>query len=345
MKPEFKKYNSIDNFSLALVNKYSKISDLKDATWVSLEKVHGANYSITIYNNTIEYGKRTSYLGNDKSFYNHGEIDNKYKNNFLQIYNIIKNELNLNNNTLIVRLYGEIFGGLYPGVKNKYKKIQDGVFYTNEIEFLVYDIEINNKSINDNNRCKYCESSGVPYLKQLKKGTLDELYTDFDPNLFESTIYSYYNLPKIENNIAEGVVFKPLEPAFLYNGSHAIIKYKSSKFRETNISDHIKEIINQDKDVKENINPIILELFNILKYKITTNRKNNVISKYSEDHFKHENQLKMFVINDAFDEFFNELKLLDDNIKEDTKTSYHDIFNTHKFKKELIKKLLNVNYI
>ncbi len=87
-----------------------------------------------------------------------------------------------------------------------------------------------------------------------------------------------------------------------------------------------------------------MDLFNILKYKFTNNRKNNVISKYSEDHFKHDNQLKMFVINDAFDEFFNELEL-DNNINENTKKSYLNIFNTNKLKKELIKKLLNLDYI
>jgi Rnl2 family RNA ligase len=304
-KPAFSKFSSIDNLCNSKVNSYLDIESLKTAKWVALEKIHGANYSVCLYTDNsevkIEYSKRTSHLGNDTTFFNHGEIDKKYRNNFVQLYKNVKSELQ-RDDSLNVTLRGEIFGGIYTGLSNKFKKIQDGVFYTNGIEFAAFDIEIDSKTINDDTRIRYCEESNVPYIKQLHTGSLEELIK-LSPE-FESTIYSMFDHPKLDNNKAEGLIIKPVEPFYLSNGQRVILKHKSEKFKETRKSFNVEKLHYKSSHLEA------------LTAKITHNRKNNVISKYGNDEFKNSTKLKAYVINDAITEYIAENPEFDKVLKE-----------------------------
>lgn len=65
----------------------------------------------------------------------------------------------------------------------------------------------------------------LQYCEPIKRGKFNELI-HFDVEIFESTIHEKYNLPKIPNNIAEGIIIRSLYDR------HIIFKKKSNKFSE-----------------------------------------------------------------------------------------------------------------
>ena len=81
----------------------------------------------------------------------------------------------------------------------------------------------------------YYEASGIFHVETLFKGTLDE-YLKY-PIVFPTTIPGRLGLPEVPDNFAEGVVIKPVEPAYFPNGERIIIKNKNPKFQEIGKSD------------------------------------------------------------------------------------------------------------
>lgn len=107
----------------------------------------------------------------------------------------------------------------------------------------------------------------VPILKMCD--TLKEAL-EFD-KVFESEVYKQFNLPKIENNFAEGVVIKSIEEIAKNNG-RIILKNKNDKFAE--ISHHKKK-----EDIDKTLAPETNELINLLNDYINENRLDSVLSK------------------------------------------------------------------
>ena len=90
---------------------------------------------------------------------------------------------------------------------------------------------------------------------------------------FDSKIPEWLGLPKIENNLCEGVVIKPNEPKFLWSGSRVILKNKNEAFKE--ISGHKDGFLPKENiKLSDNGNKLLEE---ILTY-ITENRLRNVLS-------------------------------------------------------------------
>ena len=245
----FKKYGSIDNsYQRKLLDKYRLYGfDKKEVSWVLLEKVHGSNFSATIVNNEVIWGKRTSFLKTieeQKDFNDSDIVVKKYSGCAKSIY---QNMVKLYPDVESVHIYGELYGGIYPGYETD-KFIQKGIYYSSNIDFIVFDI-CYSKIITVENEMKesvdkliytyldhtdvvsICDGLNMPVLKPIKTGTFDEILS-IDPDTFESEIYLLHNLPKIDGNIAEGFVLKPNKTVRMPSGSRCIVKNKSKGFAE-----------------------------------------------------------------------------------------------------------------
>ncbi len=274
------KYHSITNKHKivdSIVDLETKLD--KAPEWVVLEKIHGANLSLTTDGKDVKFASRSMFLNNDsyKNFYNINEIMSYL---IPIIKAIITNEFP---NAIALTLYGELFGGSYKGIKSSVSKIQKGVDYSPEHHFYAFDIYVSDASGTaeyvDYDICmKIFEKYNLFYAKPLKKGPLAECLEWSERHKSDITtipheIMSWYphigTLPIIKDNEREGHVLKPICVVRHENGTRVILKDKCPKFDEKQKSKHPKATINKSK--KEEI----------LSY-ATQNRLNNVISKIGD---------------------------------------------------------------
>lgn len=304
---------------MSFIHKYQKISDKlskysldkKDnklfsnkSKWIVTEKVHGSNFSIYYMDGKIEFSKRNDILKENEWFYNYQLIKDKLIRNIKKISEFI------NHKNII--LYGELFGGWYPENNKEWtgpenvrintkgvsivpfedRAIQEGIYYTPNIEYMVFDIGIvNNNEISfiDFNKMEECiKKTELFYSKPLMIGTFEKVQ---QYNIeFNSTIPEQLGqlpLPK-GTNIAEGIVIKPIDAHFVKdkdgNNIRCLIKIKNKKFLEVSDSFDMEEA---NKSYKF----ILLKLINQNRFqaviskigKLTDDNINSVLNEYVED--------------------------------------------------------------
>lgn len=131
-------------------------------------------------------------------------------------------------------VYGELFGGKYPhpDVKENLdvKFVQKGPWYSPNIEFYAFDIKTEHGFLNYDECVRLFEKVGFLYAKVLKRGLLKDLI-QFNVEKMETTVTNLLNLPKLEENYAEGIVLKPVNAHFIKQ-CRVIIKKKSQAFTE-----------------------------------------------------------------------------------------------------------------
>ena len=266
---DFKKYESILNLERYL-DEYDEDYLNKKYYFYITEKIHGCNFQICYDGENFKYGKRTAFLENDEKF-------NNFQNVILNMEDLlssIKSLYNFYGKTIIV--YGELFGGYYPGFKDKNSiRIQKGVNYHYENKFLFYDIKVGDIYLSVGEIFNLIEDEEPTldkyYLRPYSviKCTIPELLK-LD-NKFNSTIPQMYGLPELESNICEGIVIKTDDELNKF-GRRIIFKYKNEIFAEKKQERNKKpkENINDNSDLKDEI-----------KSYINDNRFNAVLSKDS----------------------------------------------------------------
>lgn len=304
---EFKKYPDIENsYREKFINVFSK--EVKKGPFYITEKIHGANSQIAFFkegdNWEIQYGKRTSFISKDDKFYNLPNVFHR----LLPRFQSFIQEIDCDG----VIFYGEVFGGAYPhkeidknsellphneGANNV---VQHGVWYCPEDDWACFDILMKIDGewgfVNQQYLFSHCEKHKIPTVPLLKVvDTLEEALAY--PNDGESLVYQRYGLPRIENNIMEGVVIKPCWNSYLHTGERAVIKNKN---------DHFKEI--HHHKVARFIEPGSPEAILIEQARdyVTEQRLNNVISKYGEVDRKDIGTIIGLLGQDACDEFMKD---------------------------------------
>ncbi len=273
MSQDFKQYHSIENLARTDFIESIKTNHLDQGEFIVQEKVHGANLTFITDGIEIKCAKRTGLLGSDEKFFNYQKIKDRYKEKILKTFEEVKK---LEPTMDFLYIFGELFGGYYPHPEvakvRDAIKLQQGVFYSPDNDFYAFDLRILNKSyLNLNQSMEIFEKIGFLYAKPLFKGTLGECLQY--PNEFESYISNWLALPKIENNIAEGIVIKPSATRFLPDKSRVIIKNKNPKYEEKIVKK------NKIKKPKLKISDKIMNLQEEVKTYINQNRLESVISK------------------------------------------------------------------
>ncbi|VBB18785.1 RNA ligase 2 [Yasminevirus sp. GU-2018] len=307
--PPFLKYSSIESYTD--VKHLEKIRQIfKSDQFTASEKVHGANFQFIVNedasNNKISIAcaKRTSILEDSEEFYDWRNVLSKHRASLEILYQKVKTDLNKytgdssTKNLAGVRVYGELFGGEYPGHgKKNLKPVQKWIYYNTDIDFIVFDVVvvINSDSPDHTSEtflssddvmdlicsCSSLKSDddSVFSLKTvpiLSRGSLDEVIEFCTKNVqFNTKIPHLYGLPDIENNFAEGYVVKANVRVNV--GKHrGVVKVKNPKF------DEIIGFVRHDKRDKKSTNDVSEEVkyhTEMIKPYLTQNRLDNVVSK------------------------------------------------------------------
>lgn len=274
---KFKKYNSIENtYDKEYLDRVVS-ENPEECEYVVQEKVHGANSCFIVDGDGVLFAKRTGVVEEGEAFYGYESVLMKYKDEVVKIAQQLRESYPA---TTKVFIYGELFGGSYPHkdvVNNpKIKSVQKGVFYYNDVDFYSFDIYIFEKESGAFLPVHECECifsvHGMMYARALFRGSLDECLSY--PNAFQTTIPDYLCLPRIEDNICEGVVIRPEVPWYLSNGSRVLLKNKNEKFAEKKQKSRREVTIDKEVESRE-----LADLKAEAARYVTENRLNNVISR------------------------------------------------------------------
>ena len=312
---KFIKYNSIDNVTNKELMRF-KESNLYDpsATWYVLEKVHGANFSVIADGNgNLIPAKRTSTLDmEDSSFFNFQKIFDKYDFKTLIMNTMLMATAYNPDYNYGVSIHGELCGGFYPDMPliPGSKQVQKEIKYSNDTEFIVFDIRIYNKDneykfLNHNAVVKACQNLNIPVVPIIFEGTLDEcLAWSSEHNADMSEIWKIFGMPhEVPNNIREGHVIKPAMSLF-DRDNRIIFKDKNNKFKENGGPKEPKK-----KAEKIAYSNGMNELFNDISAMICVPRFNNVTSKYGEYSIKNFADIMRLMVEDIFEDLENDANM------------------------------------
>ncbi len=298
---KFQKYPSIKNhYQTPFVEKI-KWEGKNVGTWVVTEKIHGANFSFWYDGKELKIAKRSGWFPLDAtSFYSSQRIVERYGDRIKKMYSEVGADW--------LTVYGEIYGGSYPHEDvppTQSKKVQNGVWYSSDNEFMAFDILTSNGFKNFIDTQERCELNRIPFSKILFQGTMDECLEY--QNDFQSTIAEdEHGLPSIADNICEGIVIKPNKTQFLRTGERVILKSKNEKFKEKS-SRKPREPIKVEGVLKEVVDEI--------RTYATENRYNSVVSKIGEVNVSHFGEIIRAFSKDIFEEFnsakYNDLEKKD----------------------------------
>jgi len=276
--------------------------------WYLTEKLKGIHISIitdgffvSISNNKYKslINKYFSIIGLYQSVINRNG-HNTYSDNY--IYEEIKS----------VQVSGYLIGGIYnhKDIKNNnIKSIFKRPYYNPGIIYVIDDIIIITKNeykvLNYFDTIEICKENNLIYNKIIKIGNLYELYKT--KAVMSSTIYNYFNLPKINNNVAYGIIIKSFNSVIIHNNCWARIEknnYIPKKIVFIDLKEKNKEMNNIILNIiiKMYLNENKVLLYDKSKYKNIINIINFIKKNYSNE-FNYNNTIEM-IIN-----IFNYLKI------------------------------------
>lgn len=279
----FVKYSSLTNHYEGKFINGVIMNGLTGGVWVAREKIHGANFSLMTQDGIkVIPAKRSGEILPTEQFYGCEPVVAKYSESVRRIWEALENaaEYGQYAEGLEVQVYGEFAG----------RGVQKDVDY-GEKDFYVFDIRVNGKFLPDNVVANFAAMVGLKMAPLLAYGTFDEIRAlpiTFDSvvNLANSrAIPPQHNgvEPEFKNfmtlkdgegeNIAEGFVMKPVQPAFMPNGERVAIKCKTTKFSEKKNKQANR--FNAPSELSEN-DKAKLDVFTCF---LTENRVKNVLSK------------------------------------------------------------------
>jgi len=258
---DFKKYCSITNhYNEKDISRWFRFfPELITEEYVIQEKIHGSNIQfIFVPHEDFKVASRTQLIPFDDGFFTVKSVfESQWKDGFEKIKEYS------DNNNIVVRVYGELFG----------PKVQKGVKYGDKRRILLFDVEFDGKLISQKEMEDFlseldCEHLMVPIL-------------DYTPDLesalnFDTVIDSTLTDVNDGSNIMEGVVIKPYNKVFQdVNGSTFYIKKKNEEFKE-------KSREKTQKDPTEGHTPEVVEWRDTFRQYLNNNRVLSVTSKYGD---------------------------------------------------------------
>lgn len=313
---QFTKYNSLENHYQQRFIEKVLTQGQDSGTWVALEKIHGANFSLW-YNPEmgVKPAKRSGFTETD--FNSCWKIVDRYSGAMDSLYGRL---LDLGQVSFgdTITVFGEIFGGSFFGEKvADAKRVQTGVNYSPDTEFMAFDIMLTKKDTGVTTYLPFSEvynllAGLISICPILTTGTFEEVFnhTNDFPSLVPENLG--LDVPEGAKAICEGFVMFPLaEVKYLSNGSRIVIKSKNKTFSE--VSD--KPVRLPDVKLGE-VDQILFEGFSAY---LTENRLVNVISKEGEVTWKDFGRLSGLLMQDALVEFNKEQGF---DLKESLDTSW-----------------------
>jgi len=298
---EFHKFHSIENSYREKFLDNIKMSPCAKEEWCVMEKIHGANFSFTSDGKDVIPGKRTCFLLTEEEmelFYDCVDLVERIRDKVLKFYNYLQ-EITPDKIGYFT-IFGELFGGYYPGLHSEDMRIQKDIFYHSRQLFYAFGVRVmidktKTYYINYDQAISLFRKAGIFYAEILFRGTLADCLSWSDEHLEENTtIPNHFGLTEIKDNIREGHVIKPIVPAYTSRREAIILKHKNSKFSEISGKKPRKTHV-LEGDVEKTVG-LAVQYVNKQRY-------DSVVSKYGPEIKKNIGKLIGLFTQDALQDF------------------------------------------
>lgn len=177
-------------------------------TWVALEKVHGAQLVLGVRAGTVRFGKRKAWLADDEPFFGWQLLRAELTESALRVARAVGGE------GRDVYLYGELFGGRYPGVPAVpgMTPVQTGIWYSPDLRWAVFDVLVAGSEEDEGTLLAHHEVEALAREARLltppvvRRGPRSEMGTV--PTRAPTRVPALLGLPPLADNVAEGLVIK-----------------------------------------------------------------------------------------------------------------------------------------
>ncbi len=210
-------------------------------TWVVTEKIHGANLCVVTDGTRVRCASRRQWLTPADSFFGYQSLLYQLRPAICATFHLSRQHAP---DLSRVAIYGEIFGGAYPHpevpVVPNVQPVQTGIFYAPGIEFCAFDLAWEYAQagqprtyVDYELALQIFAQAGVFHATPLLVGSYAEALNY--PLGFATTIPRRLKLPPLADNLAEGVVIKPLQTSSIPTPRgeiRPILKRKIATFAE-----------------------------------------------------------------------------------------------------------------
>lgn len=234
----FRKYESMENtYVERFVETALRIeaAETEPLEWIVEEKIHGANFAVYTDGHSVRFARRRGFLKKNESFFNHARA---FTEDFCDRFvDAVRHRSRTGSPTETLIVYGEIYGGAYPGQDSRgIKPVQQGVFYHPDIQFAAFDVVADGVYLDYDDAAALLDAANIPRVPELRRYDRleDALKTD---ESFQSTIAPrVHRLMELDDNPAEGVVIKSSRPLRTDAGERVIFKKKRANFSDRKTS-------------------------------------------------------------------------------------------------------------
>jgi hypothetical protein len=194
--------------------------------WVALEKLHGAQLVIDVDADGVRFAKRKAWLRDDEPFFG---------------WQLIRASLREAARSAFAKvgaprlvLYGELYGGGYPGLDRGLQPVQTGVWYAPDLRWALFEARAVDGPRDEFLSWSESSALGIPMPPLLLRGR--KVDVDALSERFPSRVGAALGFPPLEGNLAEGLVQKPdvRMPATSYTASkRKIAEMREDRFDES----------------------------------------------------------------------------------------------------------------
>lgn len=241
-RPLFEPYPKIVGSSSRWQGRCGQQPSTKGAKFVVTEKIHGANFGLVVHESdghpAVAFAKRSGLLAADEDFFGvrSAGLAEELADGARRVFAAVTTA---HAQVASVVVYGELFGGEYPGIAPSVcQPVQHGVYYCNHLEFIAFDVAVfcpsRARRFLDFSEAKaVVQESGLRFAQPLLEGTWEEALA-FD-HRFVSTIPALLGMPPLDDaraatNLAEGVVIKAVHEDDV--AKRRVVKRKIDDFAE-----------------------------------------------------------------------------------------------------------------
>lgn len=194
-----------------------------DVRWVVCEKIHGANMSFYVTHDIVEPSSRNQVVDDPDVFFNSGSVVSRITPKLRAMYDELKRPF---------RVYGELFGGHYPGVDSERRKpVQREVLYSPRLEFTAFDVYLDDQWLSIDVARDILRRHHISIPRILFSGLWNEAWEWSCRHYAHPSIIPSPDLPPVRANIREGHILRPVTEMSTRAG-RVIFKHKNPKFQE-----------------------------------------------------------------------------------------------------------------
>ena len=219
-------YNSLEQLRLSQM---STLLETYTRDVIVMEKIHGSNIQFTFtWNGTTwdyQIGSRKRWVSNDEKFNNVQKILRELLPNLLALCDELRND----EEDVVIRFYGEVFGGKYGGETAPGAIVtQREVNYCSHNDVAFFDIVRNGTTIPIVRAIDMLENHNLKVAPVIYQGNFANFASSFNVNEFKSVVsHRFYGLPYLDTpKGTEGVIVRTMHEDMAEGDELLVMKWK-----------------------------------------------------------------------------------------------------------------------